>query len=205
VSDLKNYYLKILEYKDIPNIFLKKLSEIYIYYRIGVYYNCEGFKEKAKDYFKRGDDLYNELYRELNFEENLKRDDLLRLQTTKFHHILAIILTKVNLYQKSEDHLEEIEKVSEDIYQIMISYYNLGSIYKKKGNLDKAEEKYKELINLHSKDILAKNTQLVGGANFHLGTIYYKLNNKEKAKYHFEECLKFIPNHRKARENLENL
>jgi len=36
-----------------------------------------------------------------------------------------------------------------------------------------------------------------------LGCIYKELGKKEEAKHHFEACLKFIPEHKKAKKYLE--
>jgi len=43
----------------------------------------------------------------------------------------------------------------------------------------------------------------LGNAHFHLGCIYQALGEREKAKKEFEDCLKLIPDHRKARDFLK--
>jgi len=46
---------------------------------------------------------------------------------------------------------------------------------------------------------------LKGRSHFHLGCIYNELGEEDEAKQHFKECLRFIPNHKKAKEYLEIL
>jgi len=84
--------------------------------------------------------------------------------------------------------------------------YTLGSSYERLGSLEKARESFEAVISLTDKLPSSRDkNRLAGGAYFHLGCIYPRMGEKEKAKYHLKECLRFILNHRKAKENLEKL
>ncbi|MBU1782063.1 tetratricopeptide repeat protein, partial [bacterium] len=69
----------------------------------------------------------------------------------------------------------------------------------------KAEEHFKKIIDLSYGMLLIVSNKYRGGAHFHLGCIYRELGEEDKAKQHFEECLRLIPNHKKAKEYLEIL
>lgn len=117
---------------------------------------------------------------------------------------LANIYFRQGKFTRAE---EEIKKaLSLKLIDISITasiYYALGSNYEKKRLPDKAKEKFKEVI------VLGKDSSIgdefVGGAHFHLGCIYKELGKKEKAKREFEKCLRLIPDHKKAEENLKTL
>jgi hypothetical protein len=103
--------------------------------------------------------------------------------------------------KKAEKRLKKILSMKPPDKQIIIlTHYNLGSLYEKKSNLERATEKFNKVINL-AKGI----PSFEGGAHFHLGCIYKRMGEIDKARHHFEECLKFIPKHKKARKNLRSL
>lgn len=77
-------------------------------------------------------------------------------------------------------------------------YYAMGSNYERQGRLNEAIEKFKYVANNEFLSI-----QFKGRAHFQLGCIYNELGEEDEAKQHFEKCLKFIPDHRKAKEYLE--
>ncbi|MBU1704134.1 MAG: tetratricopeptide repeat protein [Nanoarchaeota archaeon] len=43
----------------------------------------------------------------------------------------------------------------------------------------------------------------LNNVHFHLGCIYQSLGERERAKREFENCLKLVPGHKKAKEELE--
>ncbi|MBU1627554.1 glycosyltransferase [bacterium] len=98
------------------------------------------------------------------------------------------------------DELRSIDVETKNIDKAQL-YYNWGSAWKQEGLLQEAMEKFEEVINLAYNLSSVVKRNLIGGAHFHLGCIYKRLGEKE-AKHHFEKCLKIIPDHKKARENL---
>lgn len=89
--------------------------------------------------------------------------------------------------------------------QKCLSYYNIASFLEKKNLLREAEGKFKKIIELLMLFNLREEKGLIGGAYFHLGCIRQRMGETEKARDYFKECLKLIPDHNKARENLETL
>jgi tetratricopeptide (TPR) repeat protein len=79
-------------------------------------------------------------------------------------------------------------------------HYALASLYERKGNLERAEKKFEEVIKSGG-----RIPSFVGGVHFHLGCIHKRRGEIEEARHHFEECLKFIPGHKKAKDNLERI
>ncbi|MBU0535521.1 tetratricopeptide repeat protein [bacterium] len=89
---------------------------------------------------------------------------------------------------------------------ILFIHYRLGSFYKRQEIFRKAEEHFKTIIYLSNKMLLIEPSRRYrGGSHFHLGCIYKELGEKKEAKHHLEECLKIIPDHKKAREYLAKL
>lgn len=85
-------------------------------------------------------------------------------------------------------------------------YYTWGSLDERKGELERAREKFEEVVKT-AEGILSfeDKNRFIGGAHFHPGCIYQKIEEKEKAKREFEECLKLIPDHKKAKEVANSL
>lgn len=77
--------------------------------------------------------------------------------------------------------------------------YSLGSLLKKLGNNHDSIRIFKALLSLNHE----LSGQMEGGVYFHLGENYLELNDKKTAIENFKKCLRFIPNHQKAREYLK--
>jgi glycosyltransferase involved in cell wall biosynthesis len=88
-----------------------------------------------------------------------------------------------------------------DTNHIIANYY-LGLDYKERKIYKEAIKLFRKLYKLES---FISDSYTRARFRFHLGTIYKELNEKEKAKYCFEECLKLVPDHKKAKEFLEQL
>jgi tetratricopeptide (TPR) repeat protein len=111
--------------------------------------------------------------------------------------------------------LREAKKTEEEIREILLSapkrkalllHYDIGFAYENCNFLDRAEREFKttcELLN--SFHFFIGKSRLLGRTHFHLGCIYRKMGKEEMAKYHFEECLRFIPDHGKASQNLASI
>jgi len=76
--------------------------------------------------------------------------------------------------------------------------YAMGSNYERQGKWNEAIERFNYVVNNGPLSI-----KFSGGSHFHLGYIYKELGKEKEAKQHFEECLRIIPNHKKAKEYLE--
>ncbi|MBU0569138.1 glycosyltransferase [bacterium] len=105
-------------------------------------------------------------------------------------------------YKEAEKELKKalsLEPFNKDL--IISVHYAMGSNYERQGRLNEAIGKFRHVVR---NEVLLRGDKFAGGAHFHLGCIYKELGKeKEKAKHHFKECLKFIPNHKKAKEYLE--
>jgi GT2 family glycosyltransferase len=82
-------------------------------------------------------------------------------------------------------------------------FYLKGSISEMRKMYSEASFNFKKVLEFA--DELGCDRRYKGGAHFHLGCIYRELKDMESAKHHFKECLKLIPNHRRAKEELEQL
>jgi len=79
--------------------------------------------------------------------------------------------------------------------------YGLGSTYEKTGSLNRAIDEFRMVLEL-AKSINGEK-RLAGGVHFHLGTAYKRQGKTEEAKEEFKNCLRLIPDHKKAMENLK--
>jgi len=126
-----------------------------------------------------------------------------------------ILLQMGNVYfqqgelEKTEEKMKEILCLKPPDKNLVITIvqinYTMGSAYEKKGQLDEAKEKFETVIKLIEElPPFDDRDGFAGGAHFHLGEIYLKLNQRKEAMREFKKCLKFVPGHRKAKENLVN-
>lgn len=148
----------------------------------------------AKLYARKGEgEKAEERLNEASFIDEVPKE-------TRFQTILAL----ANCYLNQEKYKEAEEKLTEALSiegvperEKVFANYNFGSMYERKGDYAKAKDKFETVL------ALAKDSNVVGNAHFHLGCISQTLEEREKAKKEFEECLRFIPDHKKAKKNLE--
>jgi len=191
---------------------------ILIHYTFGSNYEREGLIKKAKENFEAAIKLANKV----PFSENRKK----YLGSANFH--LGCVYNK-NFAKKqlAKHHFEECLKfipnhrrASQELSSIyyadnfipgrskkrknyILAYCNLGTTYEKEGFLNEAKESFETVLRLTDKAYsLLDRYGFLGGAHFHLGCIHQRIGEEEKAKYHFEECLQFLPGHKKASMNL---
>ena len=91
----------------------------------------------------------------------------------------------------------------ENLKGIVLIHHTLGSLYKKQRLFEKAKEHFKRVIDLSYEMLPIESSKYKGGAHFHLGCIYQALNRRDEAKREFKNCLRLIPDHKKAKENLK--
>lgn len=132
-----------------------------------------------------------------------KFDEALSLEpSTDIQDIRSeIIFYKGMTYLNQQRYDEVIELLDESLrsgFDNIIAYYTLGSCYKKRNEWTKSIERFQQVLSLET----GEEKIYHAGAHFHLGEIYQSLDEVEKAKREFENCLKLIPDHKKARENL---
>jgi Tfp pilus assembly protein PilF len=103
-------------------------------------------------------------------------------------------------YKEAEEKLKEALSLNPTFNTLTSINYALASLYERKGDLKRAKEKFREVI-----ESARGVPSFVGGAHFHLGCIHKRMGNIKKAKHHFEECLKFIPDHGEAWKALRSI
>lgn len=99
----------------------------------------------------------------------------------------------LSLALKRYRHLTKLDPES------IIGNYSMGSIFNRQNKMEDAARSFKKVI------FLAQNTQnkyFVGASYYQKGIIHKKLGLRDKAKSDFQNCLKIIPDHNKAKEEL---
>ncbi|MBU1626641.1 tetratricopeptide repeat protein [bacterium] len=143
--------------------------------------------------------------------------------TEKFKEVLAIeellpqaklsaILGLENCYSMQGKYKEAEERLNEALSlkgipdsSRVFAHYNLGSMYERKGNYEKAKDLFETILALGRNIKTLDGKKLSGNTHFHLGCIYQSLGERERAKREFKDCLKLIPDHKKAKQNLKGL
>tara|TARA_B100000686_G_scaffold306302_1_gene345605 strand:- start:2204 stop:3958 length:1755 start_codon:yes stop_codon:yes gene_type:complete len=92
--------------------------------------------------------------------------------------------------------LTEAQKILDEYPQALTAHHVMGSVYKRRGELDKAREKYQTVIDtaFDYEDAL----QYAANAHFHLGTISLSEEKLGEAFRHFKNCIHLNPNHRES-------
>lgn len=110
--------------------------------------------EMAAPHFEKGNDLFNEDKKEEAIEHFKKA---LEIQSDYLPATfnLAICLGDLGKYDEAEEILNEVIEKDASILQ---SYDSLGFIYYKKGDLKKAEENFKKILELDPNNAKAKNS-----------------------------------------------
>ena len=116
--------------------------------------------------------------------------------------LVNILLLQARFKEAEEKLKEALSLESPDRNPILFIYYTMGSNYERQGRLNEAIGKFRHVVR---NEVLLRGDKFKGGSHFHLGCIYKELGEEDKAKQHFEECLRLIPNHKKAKEYLEIL
>jgi len=78
-------------------------------------------------------------------------------------------------------------------------------MYERQESLGKAKDEFETVLSLAEEMDSSEKKKLLGNAHFHLGMIYKETSEKEKAEREFENCLKLIPDHKKAKELINTL
>jgi tetratricopeptide (TPR) repeat protein len=109
-----------------------------------------------------------------------------------------------SVYQQQK-RLKEAERVYLKILEIDDSQievlYNLASVYQQSNRTEKAIRVFEKVLQLEGEG----RDQYWAGACYHLGCLYKEKGNFSKAKRYFERCLRFNPDHKRAKEYLQEL
>jgi tetratricopeptide (TPR) repeat protein len=109
-------------------------------------------------------------------------------------------IRRLFLEGRLDEAIEECERCL-NVSKSIILIYILGSCFKRRGDCEKAIEKFKEVLSLETENEKVYHA----GAHFHLGEIYQAQGDLDKARAEFRECLRLNPAHRKARESLDTI
>jgi tetratricopeptide (TPR) repeat protein len=124
----------------------------------------------------------------------------------RFHVIwsLGSFYIQQQKYKEAEEKLDQALSLADSIESVLDVaniHYNKGSMYERMGLFNEAKREFKATLALIKDTTSSRERELKGGAYFHLGCIYKKEKDR-KAKCFFKKCLLYIPNHKKAKEEL---
>jgi tetratricopeptide (TPR) repeat protein len=143
----------------------------------------------------------------------LKKKGLLREAENSFCEAMAYEEYPANLtfgnYFRTQGRLKEAIKIYEDGLakakeeNLRIRFlYAMASTLKDLGRYYESIRGFKKILR---KKLPAHMFHMVGGAHFHLGDNFARLGRVCKARHHLERCLKYMPEHQKAKILLKNL
>jgi tetratricopeptide (TPR) repeat protein/predicted O-methyltransferase YrrM len=146
---------------------------------------------------------YNEA--ESRYNEALSMESLLtQRQRLNIFWVLGSLYVQQQRYKEAEERLDQALSLADSIGLVLEAaniHYNKGSMYEKMELSEEAKREFKATLTLLKDATSLKERELKGGAYFHLGCIYKRENDK-RAESFFKECLIYIPNHKKAKEEL---
>lgn len=97
---------------------------------------------------------------------------------------------------KKYEHLVQLSPES------ILGHYSIGSILNRQNKMDDAIKYFNNVISLAQND---ECKHFIGASYYKIGTIHKKLGQTNKAISDFQNCLKTIPDHNKAKEELKFL
>ncbi|GAX61304.1 tetratricopeptide TPR_2 [Candidatus Scalindua japonica] len=117
------------------------------------------------------------------FRKAVKMDNL---NTEAWHRLGRVSYWTGNLKESRQAYEQILELEGKDEPLKAMSYSNLGTIYKKSGQLDKAEESYLESLEISETLDLQEEMAF---ANGNLGIIYYTRGEYDKAEEFYQKSL----------------
>ena len=112
---------------------------------------------------------------------NLKYAAQLAPYNGRILHALGSTYYNMNIFYKAEETLQKTKKYKTEVN----TYYNLGLLYSKTGQYEKAEEEFKQAVYL--------NPEFVKGYHY-LGLLYFQKGDFDKAIGQWNEILKIEAN-----------
>jgi tetratricopeptide (TPR) repeat protein/predicted O-methyltransferase YrrM len=141
---------------------------------------------------------------ETKYKEALLIEGLLQRQRLNVFCGLGNLYIQQQRYKEAEERLDQALSLADSIGSVLEAaniHYNKGSMYEKRELFDKAKKEFEATLTLIKDATSLRERELKGGACFHLGCIYKREDDK-RAESFFKECLLYIPNHKKAKEEL---
>ena len=132
----------------------------------------------------------------IKFYEKAKLSAPKKINTTDYLHIinrLAICFSELKEYPKALEYLNLIIlhcKQNEQINRAKVAYVNIGQIYYKLGQYQKAEENYQKAVKINMQ---AKDTSRLINNYLNLGLLYNRWNKLELSKKYLKKAKKLIP------------
>ncbi len=138
---------------------------------------------------------YYALKKKIDLIKNMEKSNTLYYC---LYFYLGMKYRKIGLKKYKYYFKKAINVLSKKRRKTPIDYYHLASLYKKNDDYLRSEKLFKIVLSKKA------NNTLKSGAYFHLGEIKLSEGNKNKALEYFRKCMEYNPNHKKAREYLDN-
>ncbi len=168
------------------------------YFHLGRYYYDLAIKyfEDAIDKNFNANDVYEYLglaYSQLGSPEKGIENYTKALEYKKSDVILLAIAKnylQMNNLKKAKEYLVRTLNTTKDSTIEKKARFMIADIYMKEGELIRAEDEYKKIIDIDSKS---------ADAHYYLGEVYRRMNYPVKARAEWREALKIDPNHYAAK------
>lgn len=92
-------------------------------------------------------------------------------------------------------------KVNQTSKSTLVHYLEIGAAYEKIDNSVEAKRYFEKALKF---EIAVKENKILGRLYYYLGLIEYKAGKNLNSKQYFKKCLKYLPDHQKAKELLNN-
>lgn len=176
----------------------------------------------GKAYFHRGPFFYDLVVDELtrSMERGLRREDMFEYlavasvdlgrpedavgylrealevsPTAILYHTLGTTLIGMDRLNEAERALEEAVALTDDSFLLEQSRLSLGEVYRRTGELDRAETQYRMILEENPRS---------ADAHFYLGEVYYERGDNESARFEWREAFRIDPNHLEAIQRLQD-
>ncbi len=148
-----------------------------IYTGKGFYYYAKGEYPEAISYFRKA----LEIFEIFNMKKNI----------AMIYNYMTIIYSKELLYQKALENLDKYIKIMEEMNiksQLLYGLYNKSRILLFTGEIEKAEQVNKKVMDMSKQD----NPEIYTRSLMNLGDIYALKDDFKKSLEHYEKALKII-------------
>jgi len=173
------------------------------YYHKGKHYYdlAVQYLEKSVDLGYLGDDTYEYIalaYAGMGMLSD-SASNLLKAIDQKPSDLLFLTLSQTYAQmgetRRAEQYLTKAIDGSADAYLIQQAHFELGKILLDKGEMDRAQSEFRQILESNPKS---------ADAHYYLGKVYEAAGERDKARYEWREALRIDPNHTKALQDLRN-
>lgn len=123
------------------------------------------------------------------------REAIEEASTAILYHTLGTTLLGMDRLGEAETALEEAVARSEDTFLLEQSRLALGEIFRRQGELGRAESQYRMIL---------EDNPRSADAHFYLGEVYMERGEQERARFEWREAFRIDPNHLGAIERLQD-